>query len=75
MCIAKICTTKTDYIKSGWLIILSIFTLAAQDSEEDLVIQSFDALSTAVNKNFELVEQGFVELINCLSKYANNSSF
>jgi len=29
MCIANICTTKTQYIKSGWSVIINIFTLAA----------------------------------------------
>ena len=29
MCIANICTTKTQQIKSGWSVIINIFTLAA----------------------------------------------
>ena len=37
MCITNICRTKTAYIKSGWSVIINIFTLAAQDSEEMLV--------------------------------------
>ena len=28
-CISNICATKTDYIKSGWSVIINIFTLAA----------------------------------------------
>jgi brefeldin A-inhibited guanine nucleotide-exchange protein len=75
MCIANICGSKTQFIKSGWSVIINIFTLAAQDQEEHLVVQSFDALSAAVSKHFELVEQGFVELINCLNKYTRNTMF
>mmetsp|Transcript_83840 Transcript_83840/g.115741 ORF Transcript_83840/g.115741 Transcript_83840/m.115741 type:complete len:105 (+) Transcript_83840:268-582(+) len=41
MCIANICGTKTKNIKSGWTVIIEIFKLAAQDSEEHLVKQSF----------------------------------
>jgi len=37
MCITSICRTKTAYIKSGWSVIINIFTLAAQDNEEMLV--------------------------------------
>ena len=34
MCLTNICAMKTSYIKSGWSVIIGIFTLAAQDSEE-----------------------------------------
>lgn len=37
MCITNISGTKTVYIKSGWSVIINIFTLAAQDNEEMLV--------------------------------------
>jgi hypothetical protein len=48
MCITNISGTKTIYIKSGWSVIINIFTLAAQDNEELLVQQSFAALKIAV---------------------------
>jgi brefeldin A-inhibited guanine nucleotide-exchange protein len=47
-CIVSICATKTTYIKSGWSVIINIFTLAAQDSEKDLVEKSFEALKKAI---------------------------
>lgn len=75
MCITNICRTKTPYIKSGWSVIINIFTLAAQDSEEMLVKQSFMALKAAVTEKFGLLEQNFVELVNCLNKYSMNSMF
>lgn len=37
-CITSICVTKTNFIKSGWSIIINIFTLAAQDTEQQLVL-------------------------------------
>lgn len=75
MCLTNICAMKTAYIKSGWVVIINIFTLAAQDSEEQLVSQSFQALRIAVTKHFELLETNFVELVNCLNKYSMNLRF
>ena len=75
MCLTNICAMKTAYIKSGWSVIVGIFTLAAQDSEEQLVSQSFQALKIAVSQHFELLETNFVELVNCLNKYSMNTAF
>jgi hypothetical protein len=75
MCITNISGTKTVYIKSGWSVIINIFTLAAQDNEEQLVQQSFAALKLAVTQHFELLQENFVELVNCLNKYSINSAF
>jgi len=75
MCITNICRTKTAFIKSGWSVIINIFTLAAQDSEEMLVSQSFYALKIAITEKFSLLEHNFVELVNCLNKYSMNSQF
>ena len=38
MCITNVCGTKTPHIKSGWSVIIDIFTLAAQDNEKQLVV-------------------------------------
>jgi hypothetical protein len=75
MCITNICKTKTAFIKSGWSVIINIFTLAAQDNEEMLVSQSFQALKIAVTEQFSLLDENFVELINCLNKYSMNNMF
>ena len=40
-----------------------------------LVQQSFLALKIAVTENFNLLEQNFVELVNCFNKYSMNSQF
>lgn len=37
MCTAALCHQKARHIKSGWEVILNIFTLAAQDTETHLV--------------------------------------
>lgn len=55
--------------------ILYIFTLAAQDTtERHLVDQSFRSIDHAVLNHFNLVEESFIELVNCLSKFARNGS-
>ena len=74
-CIVSICATKTAFIKSGWSVIINIFTLAAQDSEKDLVEKSFDALKKAIQANFPLIKGSFNEVVNCLNKYSQNSRF
>jgi hypothetical protein len=48
MAIANMCRSKIKNLKSGWSIIINIFTLSAQDTEEHLVKQSFEALKFAV---------------------------
>lgn len=48
MAISNMCRAKAKYLKSGWSIIINIFTLSAQDSEEHLVVQSFESLKAAI---------------------------
>lgn len=73
LAVANMCLQKARNLKSGWSIVINIFTLAAQDSEEHLVIQSFETLRKAVKSNFSVLEDNFVELINCLNKYTKNN--
>ena len=47
--------------------------MAAQDSEEMLVIQSFESLKRAVRQSFGVLEDNFVELVNCLNKFTKNN--
>ena len=75
MCVTRICQSKTSHIHSAWSVIINIFTLAAQDTEGMLVTQTFQALQSVVKNHFELLESDFVELVNCITKYANNGLF
>jgi Sec7-like guanine-nucleotide exchange factor len=74
-CIVMICRRQTMYIKSGWSVIINIFTLAAQDSEKQIVEKSFNALEYAIKQHFDMLKGNFIELINCLNKYCQNSKF
>ena len=71
-CVTSMCLTKARTLKSGWAIIINIFSLAAQDSEERLVLSSFEALKFAIKNNFALLEDNFVELVNCINKFSKN---
>jgi regulator of sigma D len=73
LAVANMCLQKAKNLKSGWSIVINIFTLAAQDSEEHLVVQSFETLKKAVRQNFSVLEDNFVELVNCLNKYTKNN--
>jgi hypothetical protein len=73
MATANMCRSKAKCLKSGWSIVINIFTLAAQDTEEHLVVQSFETLKMAIKQTFPLLEDNFVELINCLNKYTKNN--
>ena len=37
------------------------------------MVQSFETLKKAIRLNFGLLEENFVELINCLNKYTKNN--
>lgn len=71
MCICALCKQKAKFIRSGWEVILNVFTLAAMDtSESNLIEQSFQSIEFAVHYHFDLLEESFIELVNCLNKFS-----
>ncbi len=71
-CMWGIIQEKTQNIKSGWAIILSIFKLAAQDSQQ-LVRIAIQALEKIIKNDFYIdLEENFVEVIACLMKFLQN---
>lgn len=72
MCMAALCHQKAKFIKSGWDVILNIFSIAAQDSESHLVVQSIQSLEHATANHFHLLEEFFLDLISCLGKFASH---
>lgn len=73
MCMAALCHQKAKYLKSGWDPILRIFSLAAQDQESHLGIQSFQSLEYAITNFFHILEESFLELVDCLGAFARSS--
>jgi len=70
MAVANMCMSKSQYLKSGWSVVIDIFLLAAQDNEEHLLMQSFEVLKQAVRKHFNLLEDNIETVLHCLFKYA-----
>lgn len=62
---------KTQNIKSGWTIILSIFKLAAQDTRT-LVEISIWAMEKVIKNDFQFIEDNFIEVVACLLKFIEN---
>lgn len=62
---------KTQNIKSGWTIILTIFKLAAQDTKA-LVEISLGAIEKIIKNDFVYIEDNFVEVVACLVKFIQN---
>lgn len=73
MAVANMCRSKSQYLKSGWSVVIDIFLLAAQDNEEHLLMQSFEVLKQAVRQHFHLLEDNIETVLHCLFKYAQNS--
>lgn len=40
-----------------------------------MVLQSFQSLDHAVKNHFKILENYFIELVNCLAKFAANPQF
>ena len=67
-CMWGIVMEKTQNIKSGWTIILTIFKLAAQDAKP-LVEISMRAMEKIVKNDFQYIEDNLIEVIACLLKF------
>jgi hypothetical protein len=67
-CMWGIVMKKTQNIKSGWTIILTIFKLAAQDTKA-LVEISLGAIEKIIKNDFVYIEDNFVEVVACLVKF------
>lgn len=72
MCMAALCHQKAKFLKSGWEVILKIFSLAAQDRESHLGLQSFQSLEYAINNHFHIMEECFLNLVDCLGSFARH---
>ena len=75
-CMCQFAQQKIKSIKSGWEIILDIFKLAAGDENEDLYQESLRTMRFILQKqNFEVIEEYFNKIMDCLFKYVENRKF
>ena len=76
-CLSQMVQSQSGNIKSGWKNVFSIFSLAAGDSEETIVVLSFQ---TSVRIVQQLLDESadprmldsFQDCVKCLSEYACN---
>lgn len=73
MAVANMCRSKAKNLKSGWSVVIEIFTLVGRDDDEHIVMQCFEVLKHAIKSHFILLEEYFELLINCLKKYAESN--
>jgi hypothetical protein len=73
MAVANMCRSKAKNLKSGWSVVIEIFTLVGRDDDENIVMQCFEVLKQAIRQHFNLLEEYFELLVNCLKKYAESN--
>ncbi|GMT28613.1 hypothetical protein PFISCL1PPCAC_19910 [Pristionchus fissidentatus] len=75
-CTALMVEGHGERIKSGWINLFSIWSIAATDANIDIVEMAFRAVSSAVNlhfkSNFASVLDAFQEALKCLAEFACN---
>jgi brefeldin A-inhibited guanine nucleotide-exchange protein len=71
-CVNLIVLRDCKTIKSGWTIIIEIYSLSAEDESKDIVRKAFEALEKLISKDFILIKENFLEVANCLVKFSNS---
>ena len=72
--INNIIQLRHSNIMSGWKIIFSVYSAAANDTSRTLNNASFNAMSKLIQDHWELVYPNFVDIINCFASFAKNTS-
>lgn len=70
-CITMIVIQQIKSIKSGWIVIFSLFSLASEDSSLDIVKKGFDTMYTIFNNYIENVMDVYSELVSCFCKFSH----
>lgn len=71
-CVNTLVLQEVKYIRSGWIVIFSLFSHVAEDENNDIVRKTFDAIIRIFNNNFNLVKDVFPELSSCLTKFSHH---
>lgn len=83
-CIAHMVQSKADNIRSGWKNIFFVFSLAAGDSDRNIVELAFSTTKHIFENYFSnkgndhrasLIAASFMDAVNCLSEFACNNHF
>jgi hypothetical protein len=71
-CMENMILNRVRNIKSGWKSVFSICSFAAGVADEHIVVLGFDIVSMVMTKHLELVQDFFVDVINCLISFSSN---
>jgi brefeldin A-inhibited guanine nucleotide-exchange protein len=82
-CVGQMVQSKADNIRSGWKNIFFVFSLAAQDSDKNIVNMAFTTtkhifesyFSTKHDHRASHIAASFMDAVNCLSEFACNTHF
>lgn len=80
-CVAQMVHSKADNIRSGWKNIFSVFSMAAQDVDKNIVNMAFittkhifeSYFSTKHDHRASQIAASFMDAVNCLSEFACNT--
>lgn len=76
-CLQQMIQARAINIKSGWRTMFGVFTKAAKESNETIVMFGFDIVKHLNAKHFnDIIANGaFADLIVCLTEYCKNNRF
>jgi hypothetical protein len=82
-CVAHLVQSKAANIRSGWKNIFFVFSLAASDTDQNIVNLAFTTTKHIFENYFSktndhrasLIAASFMDAVNCLSEFACNSHF
>ena len=69
-CITMIVIQQIGSIRSGWLVIFSLFGHSAKDVSMEIIKKAFDTLLTIFDKYIEYVLDVYPDLISCMTKFS-----
>eukprot|EP01097_Dermamoeba_algensis_P006564 TRINITY_DN4101_c0_g1_i2.p1 TRINITY_DN4101_c0_g1~~TRINITY_DN4101_c0_g1_i2.p1 ORF type:complete len:1325 (+),score=338.62 TRINITY_DN4101_c0_g1_i2:566-3976(+) len=74
-CLSQMIYSRAGNIKSGWKSIFTVFSFSSNESDVHLVSLAFSSVEMVIRKHFPLISESFfVECVNCLIAFANNSA-
>jgi len=73
-CCLNIILTKSQYLKSGWRVMLHVVSEGGNDKAEDVHNLAFQVLERIVEHHVEASQSYFPELVSCLFAFAANNA-
>jgi Sec7-like guanine-nucleotide exchange factor len=75
-CVSQMVYARAANIRSGWKSIFAVYTAAASDDNEGIVLLAFETVERIMLDFFDLIaNRWFVETVHCLAAFGNNNLF